>query len=41
VSVAGEYRLRVWINVPDPYHTGGCSSTFTKVVFGDAELLGP
>ena len=41
VSVAGEYRLRLWINVPDTLHTGGCSSTFTQVAFGDAQLLGP
>lgn len=41
VSVAGEYRLRLRVNVPDPYNAAGCSTTYTKVVFGDAELLGP
>ena len=41
VSVSGEYRLRLRINVPDPNNAAGCSTTYTKVVFGDAELLGP
>jgi hypothetical protein len=41
VSVAGEYRLRLRVNVPDPYNAAGCAATYTKVVFGDAELLGP
>jgi len=41
VSLAGEYRLRLRVNVPDPYNAAGCSTTYTKVVFGDAELLGP
>lgn len=41
VSVGGEYRLRLWINVPDPNNAAGCSTYFTHVVFGDAELLGP
>jgi len=41
VSVAGEYRLRLRVNVPDPYNAAGCATTYTKVVFGDAELLGP
>lgn len=41
VSVAGEYRLRLRVNVPDPYNAAGCSTTYTKVVFGNAELLGP
>ena len=41
VSVAGEYRLRLRVNVPDPYNAAGCSTTYTKDVFGDAELLGP
>jgi len=41
VSVSGEYRLRLRINVPDPYNAAGCATTYTKVVFGDAELLGP
>jgi hypothetical protein len=41
VSVSGEYRLRLWINVPDPNNAAGCSPYFTHVVFGDASLLGP
>lgn len=41
VSVAGEYRLRLRINVPDPNNASGCSTYFTHVVFGDAQLLGP
>jgi hypothetical protein len=41
VSLAGEYRLRLRVNVPDPYNAAGCAATYTKVVFGDAELLGP
>jgi hypothetical protein len=40
-SVSGEYRLRLRINVPDPTHAGACSSSYTQVIFGDAELLGP
>jgi len=43
VSVSGIYRLRVEVNVPDPTNAAGCggSGSFTQVVFGDAELLGP
>jgi hypothetical protein len=41
VSVSGEYRLRLVITVPDPTHAAGCGSTYTEVVFGDAQLLGP
>jgi hypothetical protein len=41
VSVDGEYRLRLWINVPDPNNAAGCSTYFPHVVFGDAQLLGP
>ena len=41
VSVGGEYRLRLWINVPDPSNAAGCSTYFPHVVFGDAALLGP
>jgi hypothetical protein len=41
VSVDGEYRLRLWINVPDPSNAAGCSTYFPHVVFGDAQLLGP
>ena len=41
VSVRGEYRLRLLINVPDPNNAAGCSPYFPHVVFGDAQLLGP
>jgi hypothetical protein len=41
VSLDGIWRLRVSINIPDPTHAGGCSGGYTKVVFGDAEVLGP
>jgi hypothetical protein len=41
VPVAGVYRLRLKINVPDPTGAAGCSETFTQVVFGNPELLGP
>jgi hypothetical protein len=41
VSVDGEYRLRLWVNVPDPNNAAGCSTYFPHVVFGDAQLLGP
>jgi NPCBM/NEW2 domain len=41
VSVSGEYRLRLWVNVPDPNNAAGCSPYFTHVVFADAQLLGP
>jgi hypothetical protein len=40
-NVAGEYRLRIRINVPDPTNAGGCSTSYTQVIFGDAQLLGP
>jgi len=41
IPLAGLYRVRLEINVPDPTHAAGCSSSFTHVVFGNAELLGP
>ena len=41
VSVDGEYRLRLSINVPDPNNAAGCSTYFPHVVFADAQLLGP
>jgi NPCBM/NEW2 domain len=41
VPVAGVYRLRLKINVPDPTGAAGCSETFTQVVFGNPKLLGP
>lgn len=41
VSLAGVYRLRFEINVPDPNNSAGCSSSFTQVVFGDPQILGP
>jgi hypothetical protein len=40
-SVGDEYRLRLRINVPDPTNAGACSTSYTQVVFGNAELLGP
>jgi NPCBM/NEW2 domain len=40
-SVTGEYRLRLVINVPDPTGASGCGTSYTQVVFGDAQLLGP
>lgn len=41
VSVAGAYRLRLKINVPDPTGAAGCGEQFTQVVFGNPQLLGP
>ena len=41
VSVEGMYRLRLKINVPDPTGAAGCSPTFTQVVFGNPQVLGP
>lgn len=41
VSVAGMYRLRLRINVPDPTGAAGCGTSFTQVVFGNPQLLGP
>jgi hypothetical protein len=41
VPVTGVYRLRLKINVPDPTGAAGCGETFTQVVFGNPELLGP
>jgi NPCBM/NEW2 domain len=41
VSVAGVYRLRLRINVPDPTGAAGCGESFTQVVFGNPQLLGP
>jgi hypothetical protein len=40
VSVDGMNRLRLRVNVPDVNHSAGCSEEITKVVFGDARLLG-
>ncbi len=34
-------RLQLRINVPDPTGAAGCSAFFPKVVFGDAQWLGP
>ena len=39
VSLEGVSRLRLDMN--DPVNTAGCGSLFTKVVFGDAQVLGP
>jgi hypothetical protein len=41
VPVAGMYRLRLRINVPDPTGAAGCGSNFTQVVFGNPQILGP
>jgi len=41
VSVDGMYRIRLRINVPDPTGAAGCSPTFTEVVFGNPQVLGP
>lgn len=41
VSLDGLYRLRVLINIPDPYHAAGCTLAFPQVVFGDPQVLGP
>ena len=41
VSVSGEYRLRLWINVPDPEQRRRLQLVLHARVFGDAELLGP
>jgi hypothetical protein len=41
VSVANMYRLRLRINVPDPTGAAGCGTSFTQVVFGNPEILGP
>jgi hypothetical protein len=41
VSLDGIYRLRITTNVPDPTNAGGCAGDYTKVVFGDAKVLGP
>jgi hypothetical protein len=40
VSVAGMYRLRLKINVPDPTGAAGCGMNFTQVVFGNPQVLG-
>jgi hypothetical protein len=41
VSLAGVARMRLVINFPDPTGAAGCGIYFPKVVFGDAQLLGP
>ena len=41
VSVEGMYRIRLKINVPDPTGAAGCSPSFTQVVFGNPQVLGP
>jgi len=40
VSIAGMYRLRLRINVPDPTGAAGCGSSYTQVVFGNPQILG-
>lgn len=41
VSLDGIYKLRLEINIPDPYHAAGCSAQLEQVVFGDPQILGP
>jgi hypothetical protein len=41
LPLAGVKRLQLRINVPDPTGAAGCSAFFPKVVFGDAQGLGP
>jgi NPCBM/NEW2 domain len=41
VSLAGLKRLQLRMNVPDPTGAAGCSVFFPKVVYGDAQWLGP
>jgi NPCBM/NEW2 domain len=41
ISVAGVSRLKLLANFPDPTGAGGCSSFYPRMVFGDAQLLGP
>jgi hypothetical protein len=41
VSLDGLYKLRIQINIPDPYHAAGCTLQFPQVVFGDPQVLGP
>jgi hypothetical protein len=41
VSLDGIGKLRIRINVPDPTNAGGCSASYTQVVFGNAQVLGP
>jgi hypothetical protein len=41
IPLEGVKRLQLRINVPDPTGAAGCSAFFPKVVFGDAQWLGP
>ncbi len=41
VSLGGLSRVRLKINVPDPNNAGGCGLSYTEVVFGNAQVLGP
>jgi hypothetical protein len=41
VPLDGIYKLRLEINIPDPYHAAGCSADLEQVVFGDPQILGP
>jgi hypothetical protein len=41
LSLSGVSRLRLLSNVPDPTGAAGCGLYFLKVVFGDAQVLGP
>lgn len=41
VSLVGVAKLRLMSNIPDPTGAAGCSASYTQVVFGDAQILGP
>ncbi len=41
IPLDGVKRLQLRINVPDPTGAAGCSAFYPKVVFGDAQWLGP
>ncbi len=41
VSLGGLSSVRLKINVPDPNNAGGCGLSYTEVVFGNAQVLGP
>jgi hypothetical protein len=41
VPLDGVKRLQLRINVPDPTGAAGCGAFYPKVVFGDAQWLGP
>jgi hypothetical protein len=41
ISLAGVSRLKLLANFPDPTGAAGCSGFYPRMVFGDAQLLGP